>query len=143
MDFKALFKSLIVGLSMVSPAFAADVTVYKSPTCGCCGKWVMHMREKGFSVTVHNVADVNPIKAKQGLPRRLASCHTALVEGYVVEGHVPADAVQRLLAERPEIKGIAVPGMPAGSPGMEGDHSDPYDIVTFDENGKTGVYESR
>jgi len=140
-----ILKSLVaaVALGISSSACAADVVVYKTPTCGCCTKWVEHMREKGFKLTVHEIPDVTPIKAEQGLPYGLGSCHTALVDGYVVEGHVPADAIQRLLSERPKVKGIAVPGMPAGSPGMEGDHSDPYDLLTFDENGKTEIYESR
>jgi hypothetical protein len=145
MNAKMLSKILAVGaaLGFSGVALAAEVTVYKSPTCGCCGKWVAHMRDKGFDLTVHDVPDVAPIKAEHGLPHGLGSCHTALVDGYVVEGHVPADAVERLLAERPKVKGIAVPGMPAGSPGMEGDRTDPYEVLTFDEKGNTAVFDKR
>jgi hypothetical protein len=123
---------------------APRVTVYKSPTCGCCGKWVDHLRAHGFEVTVRDVADVDAYKHKYGVPRHLASCHTALVEGYVIEGHVPADLVHRLLAERPEVIGLAVPGMPIGSPGMEqGNREDPYEVVAFDRTGRVTVYARR
>jgi hypothetical protein len=119
------------------------VTVYKSPTCGCCGKWVEHMRANGFEVTVSDMPDVTPIKDKQGVPAALRSCHTALVGGYAIEGHVPADLVKKLLKEKPNAAGIAVPGMPMGSPGMEGATKDTYNIVLFDKAGKTSVYATR
>jgi hypothetical protein len=119
------------------------VTVYKSPTCGCCGKWVEHMRANGFEVTVNDMPDVAPIKDKQGVPSALRSCHTALVGGYAIEGHVPADLVKKLLKEHPNAAGIAVPGMPMGSPGMEGATKDTYNIVLFDKTGKTSVYATR
>lgn len=124
---------------------AADgvVIVYKSPTCGCCAKWVDHIREAGFRVEVRDTVNVQPVKTAHGLPAHLASCHTALVGGYVVEGHVPADVVRRLLRERPDVAGIAVPGMPAGSPGMEGFWTEPYDVIAFGRDGGTSVYESR
>ena len=118
------------------------VTVYHSPNCGCCYKWVDHLREHGFNVEEHLMDDVRPVKAEHQLPRNLGSCHTAVVDGYVVEGHVPADTIHRMLSERPEISGIAVPGMPMGSPGMEGAYSEAYDIVAFDSQGNTSVYES-
>lgn len=124
-------------------AEATLVTVYKSPTCGCCTKWVEHLEQSGFRVEVHDTADVQPVKARHGLPGSLASCHTALVGGYVVEGHVPADVIRRLLRERPQVAGVAVPGMPMGSPGMEGPYKDDYDIVSFTRGGATNVYESR
>ncbi|MBI3777624.1 MAG: DUF411 domain-containing protein [Gammaproteobacteria bacterium] len=124
-------------------AVAADVTVYKDARCGCCAKWVEHLNRDGFHVTTHNVASVDKIKFTHGVPAQLASCHTAIVDGYVVEGHVPADVLQRLLRERPRVKGIAVPGMPAGAPGMEGPRAQRYDIVSFDAQGKTARYESR
>ena len=118
--------------------------VYKTPTCGCCGKWVEHVKLAGFAPEVHDMPDVAPVKAKAGLPRALQSCHTALVGGYVIEGHVPADLVQRLLREKPKVAGIAVPGMPVGSPGMEmGDRKDPYDVVAFTIDGRTSVYATR
>jgi hypothetical protein len=121
------------------------VTVYKSPTCGCCSKWVDHMKAAGFAVTSHDVDDVAAIKEKHGVPAEAGSCHTALVGTYVVEGHVPADAVKRMLRERPNIAGIAVPGMPVGSPGMEvpGRPADSYSIVAFEKSGKYSVYEKR
>jgi len=106
------------------------VTVFKSPACGCCGEWVAHMRASGFRVEVREIADVSPIKRAQGIPDRLASCHTAIVEGYVLEGHVPAGDVQRLLRERPKAKGLAVPGMVPGSPGMAGP-AQRYDTLAF------------
>jgi hypothetical protein len=119
------------------------VTVYKSPTCGCCTKWVDHIREAGFKVEVRDTPDVQPVKTGHGLPGHLASCHTALVGGYVVEGHVPADVIRRLLRERPDVAGIGVPGMPMGSPGMEGSYKDPYQVVAFGNDCGTSVYESR
>ncbi|HEX2201988.1 MAG TPA: DUF411 domain-containing protein [Longimicrobium sp.] len=119
------------------------VTVYKSPSCGCCRKWVEHMEANGFRVEVHDVDDIMPAKREAGVPEHLGSCHTARVEGFAVEGHVPADVIQRLLRERPQVAGIAVPGMPMGSPGMEGPRTDPYDIIAFTKDGKTEVYESR
>jgi len=141
-----LLGSIVVGGSwMLSPktAQAADVVVYKSPTCGCCKKWVSHMRENGFSVEVHEQYNVTPKKDEYGVPRRLRSCHTAKVGRYVVEGHVPADVVRQLLEEQPEIAGVAVPGMPMGSPGMEGFRKDPYDVISFADSGKSGIYASR
>lgn len=129
-------------------AKAADpapmVTVYKSPSCGCCGKWVDHLKASGFSVTVHDLQNLEPVKERYGVPPRLASCHTATVNGYVIEGHVPAADIRRLLAEKPKVKGLAVPGMPVGSPGMEqGNAKEPYDVVSFDETGRSAVYARR
>lgn len=112
-----------------------SITVYKSPTCGCCSKWVDHLEENGFDVTSIDTDDVAMMKARYGVPGDLTSCHTALVGGYVVEGHVPAAEIHRLLEERPEIAGLAVPGMPMGSPGMEGARTDAYDVVSFQNNG--------
>lgn len=122
-----------------------QLTVYKSPTCGCCSKWVEHMQANGFEVKAINVDDVDKVKREHGVPASAASCHTGLVNGYVVEGHVPADAVLKMLKEKPAIAGIAVPGMPMGSPGMEvpSGQKDPYTIVSFDKTGKTGVYQKR
>jgi hypothetical protein len=121
------------------------MVVYKTPTCGCCRNWVQHAQDAGFVVEVHDTASVEPIKQEHGLPQHLASCHTAIVDGYVIEGHVPADVIRKLLAERPDIAGIAVPGMPMGSPGMEvpGGRKDPYDIIAFARDGKVSVYETR
>ncbi len=96
------------------------VQVYKSRTCGCCQKWVEHVRSRGYQVTVSDVPDVTPVKRQLGVPSGASSCHTAVVGGYFIEGHVPAEDIARLLAEHPDIAGLAVPGMPMGSPGMEG-----------------------
>lgn len=134
-----LATSLCVGL--IAPTFATEVVVYKSPTCGCCKEWVKHMQANGFSVTAHDVANSMPYKTANGVPLTLASCHTAKVGGYVVEGHVPANDIKRLLNDRPPVIGLAVPGMPNGSPGMEqGGHKDRYDVLTFDKQGNTTVY---
>ncbi len=119
------------------------VHVYKSPTCGCCTDWVTHMEEAGFRTEVQDMHDVAPIKARAGVPGHLHSCHTSLIGDYVVEGHVPADVIRRLLAEKPNVTGIAVPGMPMGSPGMEGPYRDRYDIVAFRHGGGQYVYDSR
>ncbi len=121
-------------------ADATEMTVYKSPTCGCCNAWIDHLEENGFRVIKKDLHDTRPIKTAHGVEPRLASCHTALVEGYVVEGHVPAADIRRLLAERPAVKGLTVPGMPMGSPGMEGPRKDPYNVLTFDGQGNTGVF---
>jgi hypothetical protein len=121
-------------LGSAQPAKAA-ITVWKSPTCGCCGGWVDYMRGKGYRVSVNLVADPDPIKAKLGVPETLYSCHTAKIGDYLVEGHVPEAAVAKLLAEQPNIKGIALPGMPAGSPGMDGVPGI-YRVVGFEANGR-------
>jgi hypothetical protein len=118
------------------------VEVYKSPSCGCCGDWVKHLRANGFSVRAHDVEEPTAWRAKFGVPERLGSCHTAIVAGYAIEGHVPAKEIKRLLAERPKAKGLAVPAMPMGSPGMEGPRRDPYDVLLFDAKGGTRVFAS-
>lgn len=117
------------------------VTVYKSPTCGCCGEWVKHMRASGFRVETHEVADVTPFRRKYGVSDTLSSCHTAIVGGYAIEGHVPAADIKRLLREGTRAKGLAVPGMVAGSPGMEQGAPKPYATIVFDERGSK-VFES-
>lgn len=117
-----------------------EVTVYKSPTCGCCGKWIEHMKDAGFKVTAHNRDDMNQIKDEHGVAYKLRSCHTAVVDGYVLEGHVPADDIRRLLKERPVVDGLAVPGMPAGSPGMEGRYVDPYEVIAFTKGKSDSVF---
>ena len=118
-----------------------SILVYKTEGCGCCNGWVEHLQAAGFEVDARNVTDLMSVKLDAGLPADLSSCHTALVDGYVVEGHVPADVVKRLLAERPEAAGIAVPGMPVGSPGMEGPNPRPYDVQVFDRQGGRSVYQ--
>jgi len=108
------------------------ITIYKSATCGCCANWV-----------VHDTTNLAAIMERYGVPKHLTSCHTALVDGYVIEGHVPADVILRLLRERPELAGVAVPGMPAGSPGMDSPTPVRYAIMTFDRAGRTGVFAHR
>jgi hypothetical protein len=122
-------------------ANAASMTVMKSPTCGCCSKWVEHVRADGFDVKVVNVDDIMAVKAKAGIPQKMASCHTTMVGGYVIEGHVPASDIKKLLAQKPKAKGIAVPGMPIGSPGMEhGDHRQPYQTLLIKADGSTSIF---
>jgi hypothetical protein len=120
------------------------VDVYKTATCGCCNKWIEHIQAHGFTVRATNREDLADLKASHHVPRHLASCHTAVVNGYVVEGHVPAADVQRLLKEKPSIAGVAVAEMPIGSPGMEvpGRKADPFDVVAFDKDGRTRVFAS-
>lgn len=132
--------ALAAACSKPAEAAGPEITVYKTPTCGCCTAWVDHLRAEGFQVTTHNLADLTETKREHGVPGELASCHTAVVEGYTVEGHVPADDIRRLLAERPAARGIAVPGMPAGSPGMEGAYAQPYEVYTFGEDGPIDVF---
>ena len=118
------------------------VDVYKTPTCGCCSKWVEHLRANGFSVKTTDIESTGPVQSRHGVPPAVRSCHTALVNGYVIEGHVPAAEVKRLLKERPRVAGIAVAGMPSGSPGMEmpGVDPQPYHVVSFDRTGRVNVF---
>lgn len=120
--------------------YAATVTVYMSPACGCCDEWLKHMRASGFRLETHKFGDVVPVKQKLGVPESLWSCHTATVGGYVIEGHVPASDIKRLLRERANVKGLAVPGMVVGSPGMEQGPPKSYATIAFNERG-TQVYE--
>ena len=116
------------------------IKVYKTPTCGCCKGWVQHLRANGFQVETMDMPDLSIIKQKYGVKPELQACHTAIVNGYVVEGHVPADVILKLLKEHPAVAGVAVPGMPMGSPGMEGASKQAYDVLTFDKAGHTRVY---
>ena len=117
------------------------VDVYKDPTCGCCINWVTHLRRQGFATKTTDVDNLDDVKAKHGVPPQARACHTALVGGYVIEGHVPATEIQRLLTQRPVgIVGLAVPGMPVGSPGMEGSNPRSYDVLAFDKQGRTTVF---
>ncbi len=116
------------------------ILVYKTEGCGCCNGWIEHLKAAGFQVDARNVRDLMAVKRDAGVPVDHSSCHTALVDGYVVEGHVPAYVVKQMLAERPDIIGIAVPGMPTGSPGMEGLGAKPYQVKAFDRQGRTSVY---
>lgn len=126
------------------PAAASPtIVVYKDPACGCCNKWIAHLRSAGFTVVAHDTGDLPGVKGTFGVPFRLESCHTARVGNYTIEGHVPADLIQKLLAEHPAIAGLAVPGMVTGSPGMEGPGAEHYDVVAWDRSGKTSVYARR
>ncbi|MEA3290831.1 MAG: DUF411 domain-containing protein [Pseudomonadota bacterium] len=119
------------------------ITVYKSPTCGCCKGWVDYLRDNGFQVKTHDVSDLMGIKAKQGLTdRRLMSCHTALIDGYIVEGHVPVEDIRRLVNERPDVVGITAPGMPQMSPGMRSIEPKGYDVLSFDKRGDVELFSS-
>jgi len=118
------------------------ILVYKTATCGCCKGWVAHLEASGFTVDARdiNATELMVTKRDSGVPTQMSSCHTAIIDGYVVEGHVPADQIRRMLAERPDIAGIAAPGMPVGSPGMEGRNAQPYQILSFTHSGEAGVY---
>jgi hypothetical protein len=136
--------SAVQWLNPTSSADAAEqpqLTVYKNASCGCCKVWVEHMRKHGFAAKVNDVDNMNPIKERVGVPYGMGSCHTAEVGGYFIEGHVPAEQVARLLKEKPKAKGLTVPGMPIGSPGMEqGDTVQPYEVHLVLPDGTTSVY---
>ncbi len=135
---------LLATVTIVAQSSTPTLEVFKSPTCGCCSKWVDHAREHGFTAKVTDMPDaaLDELKTKHGIPRTAQSCHTVLVGGYVVEGHVPAPEVKRLLKERPAIKGLAVAGMPLGSPGMEvaGQKPQTYNVISFDKAGEVKVF---
>jgi len=141
----ALFGALALALPHAARAAAGPqaITVWKTPTCGCCKEWVAHLSKNGFKAAVNDVDDTAPIRQKLGLPEKYGACHTALLQGYVIEGHVPAQELRRLLREKPRAVGLAVLGMPAGSPGMEmGDRRDAYDVLLVLADGNTRVYQS-
>ena len=142
--FRTLFLSATFSLLSASVALSASVSVFKDAGCGCCGGWISHMRENGFAVSATNVAPetMDVVKSKAGVTADTASCHTAIVAGYVVEGHVPASDVQRLMDERPDAIGLSAPGMPIGSPGMEGAGAEPYDVLLIRRDGRTEVFAS-
>ena len=132
--------------SVVIKAGANDkpqITVYKTPGCGCCHEWVAHLEQNGFTVVAHDVPGTGPYRERFGVPRRLAGCHTAVIDGYAIEGHVPAAEIKRLIVERPKARGLAVPGMPIGSPGMEveGTRRDAFDVVLFDDEDGRKIYQ--
>ncbi|HUR96021.1 MAG TPA: DUF411 domain-containing protein [Gemmatimonadales bacterium] len=148
-DFLAQTTALAIGglsagrlLAQLPAGPGTPITVYKSASCGCCAKWVDHLRENGFVPTVHDEEEMDAIKDEMGVPKAVRSCHTALVDRYLVEGHVPAADLRRVLAERPAIAGLAVPGMPRSTPGMAapGDAHEPYEVVSFTTNGKTARF---
>ncbi|MBD2499532.1 DUF411 domain-containing protein [Anabaena azotica] len=115
-----------------------DIKVYRSPACGCCGAWVEHLRQQGFNIQADiKTDDIEAIKQKYNLPQELASCHTAIIDGYVMEGHIPADDIKSFLQQKPQVLGLTVPGMPIGTPGMEmGDKKQPFTVMAFDKTGK-------
>ncbi|MGI9385016.1 MAG: DUF411 domain-containing protein [Methyloligellaceae bacterium] len=139
-----IFVAIAMMASLTGPAAAElpTMTVWKSPLCGCCGKWVEHMQAAGFKVVTKEVKALDTVKRLAGVPEALQACHTAEVGGYTVEGHVPAADVKRLLATKPNVRGLAVPGMPSGSPGMENGEREAYDVLTFARDGRTEVFAS-
>ena len=120
----------------------AKITVYKDPGCGCCKSWIAHLIKNGYSVDAKDTPAMAEVKRTLGVPGAVTSCHTAMVNGYLLEGHVPAADIARLLREKPKVAGLAVPGMPMGSPGMEGPRQQHYQVLSFDKNGKTKVFAS-
>jgi len=137
--------SVYIGFNFANKTAEADtikeeIMVYKSPTCGCCKKWVKHLEREGFKVKTEDYRDMKPIKNMMGVKRQFQSCHTAKVGKYFIEGHVSASDIKKLLKEKPDIKGLAAPGMPMGSPGMEGRRKDKYDVIAIDKNNNATVY---
>lgn len=132
----------VTGAACAQTRPSRNLTVFKTPTCACCDAWISHMREAGFSITITVLPSLQSVRSSRGMPDALASCHTALIDGYLVEGHVPAQDVIRLLVERPTAVGIAVPAMPLGSPGMETPqgHKEPYDTLLVLRSGATRVF---
>ncbi len=145
-----MLKTLVTRIALASAMVAAPlayaagpvINVYKTATCGCCVKWVEHLKSNGFTVVAHNVDDPGTIRAKFGIGEQYGSCHTGVVNGYAIEGHVPADSIKKLLKEKPKASGLAVPGMPMGSPGMEGDRKDAYDVLLVSKDGKAKTFTS-
>jgi len=147
MNMRTLIACLSIALAAAGCAEShapgrPNVVVYKSESCGCCKLWVQHIAKFGFPVEVHDIDNLNPVKERVGVPFGKGSCHTAEVDGYFIEGHVPADDIERLLRERPKAKGLTVPGMPAGSPGMEVPSGEiqPYEVLLVAEDGSTSVF---
>jgi hypothetical protein len=129
-----------LGIPVLAHAANPVIDVYKSEYCGCCVEWVKHLKANGFTVNSKNVENPSDYREKGGIPNALGSCHTGMVGGYAIEGHVPASEIKRLLKEKPEAKGLAVPAMPMGAPGMEGPRKDPFDVLLVQANGRTAVY---
>ena len=160
MHIKPMSRRSVLRLSLVNVGIASlglplltlattqpTITVWKTPTCGCCNAWVEHLRKSGFTVVTNDVKDTSPIRTKLGLPEQFGSCHTAKVGNYVIEGHVPADDIRKLLEEKPQAIGLSVPGMPLGSPGMEGIGSqagvrDAYKVLLVLNNGSSRVFKT-
>lgn len=144
--FKLMLSAALMAASMATAATEntmteKEMTVYRSPTCSCCGKWIEHAKQNHFVIKDIVSDDMQAIKQKLGVPEKLASCHTAIVDGYVIEGHVPAADIEKLLQTKPKVVGISAPGMPMGSPGMEmGGRQDDYAVVSFDKDGNVEVF---
>lgn len=138
--FMPMILAAMLGQPLAAAAKAPVVQVYKTPTCGCCSQWVSHLEDNGFTVQAHDVPSTADYRQKAGIPVNMGSCHTATVGGYAIEGHVPAADIKRLLKEKPAAVGLAVPGMPMGSPGMEAAHSDAYAVVLIQKNGLHKTY---
>jgi hypothetical protein len=138
--------ALTTGAAPVSPLDVAPktptITVYKDPGCGCCKSWIEHLLKHGYRVDAKDTPGMTEVKRTLGVPDRLSACHTAVVNGYLIEGHVPASDIARLLKEKPKVAGLAVPGMPMGSPGMEGPRAQHYQVLSFDKAGKTKIFAS-
>jgi hypothetical protein len=137
----SLLLSLVLGTGVAAAESAIKVEVFKSPSCGCCGKWVEHLRKNGFDVTTKDVDNVPAVRKTLGMPERYASCHTARIGRYLIEGHVPAKDIQRLLKESPKAVGLAAPGMPQGSPGMETSTPQAYETLLVKADGSASVFE--
>jgi hypothetical protein len=125
---------------MLAMAAAPVIEVFKSESCGCCGAWVEHLKANGFATRVVNVENPSDYRERAGIPDQFGSCHTGMIQGYAIEGHVPASDIKRLLAQKPKAKGLAVPAMPLGSPGMEGPRKDPFDVLLVLADGRTKVF---
>ena len=143
---KSILLAAAISFLAVTAAFAnddlmKDIVVYKNPECGCCTKWVRYLEKHDYNVTIEHTRDVYAVKKRLGVPEKLAACHTAVIDGYIVEGHITNRDIKRLLLFRPDITGIAVPGMPIGTPGMErGSSKQPYNVMSFDEKGNVEVF---
>ena len=141
---RRLFIQAAIGASAAMPllamAAAPVIEIFKTESCGCCGAWVEHLKANGFVTRVVNVDNPSDYRERGGIPNELGSCHTGMVQGYAIEGHVPASDIKRLLATRPKARGLAVPGMPLGSPGMEGPRKDPFDVLLVDAKGRSSVF---
>ena len=141
---RRLFIRAAVGTALTVPlmamAAAPVIEVFKTASCGCCGAWVEHLKANGFVTRVVNVDNPSDYRERGGIPNELGSCHTGMVQGYAIEGHVPASDIKRLLATKPKARGLAVPGMPLGSPGMEGPREDPFDVLLVDAKGRSSVF---
>ena len=144
--FMKFILTIVMLASILSTSYAKDVhtkdiVVYKNPECGCCKKWIKYLKRNNYNVVEKNTRDVFAEKKRLGVPEKIAACHTAVIDGYVVEGHVTHRDIKRLLLLRPDIKGIAVPGMPTGTPGMEkGEIKDKYNVMSFDKEGKIKIF---